>query len=56
MTITINYFHIKLRHETWDSVFSTAYTDNMFNFFSDSYLKTVYSSFPLKRVLNAKKK
>jgi hypothetical protein len=52
---TINDFLLKLSYETWDTVFSTDNVKEMFNSFLDSYLKIIYSSFPLKRVLIAKK-
>jgi hypothetical protein len=52
---TINDFLLKLSHETSDTIFSTDNVNEMFNSFLDSYLKIFYSSFPLKRVLIAKK-
>ena len=47
----------ELSYETWDAIFSTDDVNNMFNSFLDTYLKTFYSSFPLKRVhINKKNK
>jgi hypothetical protein len=53
---SINDFIYKLSHENWDSVFSSDDVNVAFNSFLDSYLKIVYSSFPLKRVYIKKKK
>ena len=54
---TINDFLNKLSYETWDTIFSTDDVHKMFNSFLDSYLKIIYSSFPLKRVhINKKTK
>jgi hypothetical protein len=44
----INDFLTKLSYETWDLTFSSNDVDKMFNSFLDTYLKIVYSSFPLK--------
>jgi len=52
----INDFLNQLSCETWDNVFSTDDVNIMFNSFLDTYLKMLYSSFPLKRVYLNKKK
>jgi hypothetical protein len=51
----INYLFLKLSYETLATIFSTDNVNNKFNSFSDSYLKTFHSSFPLKSVLITKK-
>jgi len=54
---TINDFFTNLSYKTWDNIFSTDDVNIMFNFFLDTYLQMLYSSFPLKRVhLNKKHK
>ena len=53
----INDFLTKISYENWETVFSTDDVNIMFNSFLNTYLKTFYSSFPLKRVhINKKHK
>ena len=49
---SINDFLTKLSYETWDITFSSENVNIMFNVFVDTYLKTLYSSFPLKKNSN----
>jgi competence transcription factor ComK len=47
-------FEIRLSYESWDSIFSN--NDNMnvdssFNIFLNNYLRTVYTNFPLIKII-----
>jgi len=42
-------FGIKLSFETWDNVFENNCINSMYNNFLNAYLRTFYSSFPLKK-------
>jgi hypothetical protein len=48
-------FVTKLSNESWDTVFDSNDIDSKFNFFINTYLRILYSSFPLKRVKNETK-
>jgi hypothetical protein len=41
---------IKLSYETWDTTFTSNDINIMFNSFLNTYLRTFYSSFPLKKI------
>jgi len=43
-------FNIKLTYESWDSVFSYNDVNLSFNDFLNTYLRTFYSSFPMKKI------
>ena len=43
-------FNIKLSYESWDSVFSYNDVNLSFNNFLNTYLRTFYSSFPMKKI------
>jgi hypothetical protein len=47
---SISDFIIQLSYETWDAVFSDVDIDTIFNSFLNTYLRILYSSFPLKKV------
>jgi ribosomal protein S8 len=42
-------FVMKLSYETWDTVLSNVDIDTKFNSFLNTYLRILYSSFPLKK-------
>jgi hypothetical protein len=42
----------ELSYETWDPVFDSSGTDSKFNFVLNTYLRILYSSFPLMRGKN----
>jgi hypothetical protein len=51
-------FKIRLSYESWDSIFSN--NDNMdinslFNIFLNNYLRIVYTSFPLIKIIERSK-
>jgi hypothetical protein len=43
---------MKLNYETWDTVFSNVDIDTKFNSFLSTYLRIIYSRFPLKNAKN----
>jgi hypothetical protein len=49
----INNFPTKISYKTWNSTFSSDGVNIMFNAFLDTYLKILYSSFPLKKIQTA---
>jgi len=49
---SITEFQIKLSYELWDNIFNSdngSDVDNLFNSILNSYLRTLYSSFPIKK-------
>jgi hypothetical protein len=47
-------FKIRLSYESWDSIFSNndnMDVDSLFNIFLNSYLRTVYTSFPFRKII-----
>jgi phosphotransferase system glucose/maltose/N-acetylglucosamine-specific IIC component len=49
---TISDFINKLSYKSWDTIFNSEDVNIMFNSFLNIYLRTLYSSFPLKKVMN----
>jgi hypothetical protein len=46
-------FKVRLSYESWDSIFSNndnMDVDSLFNIFLNSYLRIVYTSFPLRKI------
>jgi hypothetical protein len=51
---SIEEFKIRLSYESWDCIFSNndnMDVDSLFCIFLNNYLKIVYTSFPLKKVI-----
>ena len=46
---TITDFLLTLSYETWESVFEDNYVNTIFNSFLNTFLRHVYSSFPMVR-------
>jgi hypothetical protein len=47
-------FKIRLSYESWDSIFSNndnVDVDSLFNIFLNNYLRIVYTSFPLRKII-----
>jgi hypothetical protein len=47
-------FKIRLSYESWDSMFSNSDNmdvDSLFNIFLNNYLRIVYTSFPLQKII-----
>jgi hypothetical protein len=47
-------FKIRLSYGSWDSLFSNNNymdVDSLFNIFLNNYLRTVYTSFPLRKII-----
>jgi hypothetical protein len=47
-------FKIRLRYESWGSIFSNndnMDVDSLFNIFLNNYLRIVYTSFPLRKII-----
>jgi hypothetical protein len=51
-------FKIRLSYESWDSIFSNNDNmdiDSLFNIFLNNYLRIVYTSFPLIKIIERTK-
>jgi hypothetical protein len=51
-------FKIRLSYESWDSIFSNndnMDVDSLFNIFLNNYLRIVYTSFPLRKIIERSK-
>jgi hypothetical protein len=47
--LSLQKFTELLSHETWNDIFSNDNTNEIFNYFLDTYLKIYYTCFPIKR-------
>jgi hypothetical protein len=41
--------YIKLIYETWGSIFDSSDVGSVFNYFCNTYLRILYSSFPIQK-------